>query len=318
MAEAVGENIPRVFDLIIASPYLRCVQTAAEIARVHRLPILFDTELGEIFDEYYMPKADGKEQVRSAEWLTAYMKKSYADVEVITADGSRGSEVNIFGKHPEWPENVDMAKIRYLQRFEDICKIAQGASVLFVFHADGVVALMQVIGNVQVEKCNYCGWFFAEREVEAGVNVHPYSSDWKCQVGDYIDLSPASDEGKDDDGKLLLEIKKMTKAYRKLMKPEIWKFPSWISPREESGKPITGFWKDEALQRRDSGTPRASMLDVGSPASGDDEDDDDGAGLLKVEEAGKKGPKFRSTVARKIGGEERRSHTPREQSQAEG
>merc|ERR1719331_117807 len=112
-----------------------------------------------------------------------------------------GSEVNIFGRHPEWPENVDMAKIRYLQRFESICTIAQGASVLFVFHADGVVALASVLGNVQVEKCHYCGWFFAERKVEPLHDMNPYTSTWRCQVGENIDFTPPDTEAKDDQGK---------------------------------------------------------------------------------------------------------------------
>ena len=34
-----------------ASPFLRCVQTAAEIAKVLKCPVLFDRELGEVYDE---------------------------------------------------------------------------------------------------------------------------------------------------------------------------------------------------------------------------------------------------------------------------
>ena len=41
--------------MVLSSPYYRCAQTACEIARHLRIPVGFDLDLGEVFDDVYMP-----------------------------------------------------------------------------------------------------------------------------------------------------------------------------------------------------------------------------------------------------------------------
>ena len=72
---------------------------------------------------------------------------------------------HVFGKHPEWPEDFEKAKLRYLERFESICKIcaAKGANPIIVGHADMITIVLQTIGGVETKSCGYCGWVVGER-----------------------------------------------------------------------------------------------------------------------------------------------------------
>jgi broad specificity phosphatase PhoE len=246
-AALVGKKIPPVFDFVIASPYLRCIQTAAEIAKVLELPILVDTELGEVFDQGYMPEADGRKQIRSVEYLSDYFRSSYPDVATIGENGQKGG-VHIFGKHPEWPEDFEKAKLRYLERFETICKLcaARGANPMIVGHADMITILLQTIGGVMTKSCGYCGWVVGERLAHRTA----FDSEWRIQTSREVKLGERDSE--EEQKALLADIRKFTKSYRKFAQPMMWPFPSDVKPGEHPLE-LHDFWED--------GLPDGKLLD---------------------------------------------------------
>ena len=77
----MNKQAPDAFDVIVCSPYMRCLMTGCEIARKKNLPIMFDNGLGEIFNATYMPlNTEGKKQVRRPKTLGAFLKRHYPDV----------------------------------------------------------------------------------------------------------------------------------------------------------------------------------------------------------------------------------------------
>merc|ERR1719446_306629 len=100
------------WTVIISSPYIRCVQTAAEMARILQLPIILDTEFGEVYDDVYMPKANNQQQFRSAQEIATIMDTEYPDVTVVS--GSDGWPKH-FGQQPDWPEPFAAAQVRFLE-----------------------------------------------------------------------------------------------------------------------------------------------------------------------------------------------------------
>jgi broad specificity phosphatase PhoE len=212
-AKKVGESLNASADvakwkLVISSPYIRCIQTAAEIARIVGVPMVLDVEFGEVFDDVYMPKSNGKLQYRKPQELQEILQKDYPDVEFILAgDGNP----RLFGQPPKWPESFPGAQVRFLERFEatSIKMIEKEQNAIIVSHGDAVMILLALLNpRVDLKKIEYCGYFCAWRDTEApdrekdtwkddlwavaeGLSV--YQNKWNVEVGDNIRYSERED-----------------------------------------------------------------------------------------------------------------------------
>jgi broad specificity phosphatase PhoE len=153
------------FSLIVASPYLRCAQTAARIAQVLDLPIHFDLDLGEIFDNESMPgDINGKPQHRPPGELEAYLSPTFPDVKYHRHEG----EIKIEGKLQQFPEAFKLARMRYCYKVKKLLQKATSElmSIIIVTHGDAVAAVTTLLREQwQLMKVPYTAYVFCTREV---------------------------------------------------------------------------------------------------------------------------------------------------------
>eukprot|EP00747_Dinoflagellata_sp_TGD_P200809 gnl/TRDRNA2_/TRDRNA2_74238_c0_seq1.p1 gnl/TRDRNA2_/TRDRNA2_74238_c0~~gnl/TRDRNA2_/TRDRNA2_74238_c0_seq1.p1 ORF type:complete len:388 (-),score=54.97 gnl/TRDRNA2_/TRDRNA2_74238_c0_seq1:69-1193(-) len=132
------------YKLIECSPYLRCVQTAAQIAQKLKIPMCLDLDLGEMFDDRYMPEnTEGKPMHRSNKELSEILSGDYPDVAVAQ---TAKHELDITGHQPPWPEPSIHSRLRFVSRFEQIAEHATKnlISVIIVTHADALSSIAQL------------------------------------------------------------------------------------------------------------------------------------------------------------------------------
>jgi broad specificity phosphatase PhoE len=169
-ATEVGNALKKTgvdWGLIVASPYLRCAQTASCIAQVLKLPIHFDLDIGEVFDDVSM-KGDchGKQQHRTPEVLEAKLKHDFSNVNWIRDDTG---DIKIEGKLQDFPEPFDFARMRYAYKVKKLVQQAasQLMSIVIVTHGDAVGSVMGLMReDWQIVKVAYTAFAVASRKVK--------------------------------------------------------------------------------------------------------------------------------------------------------
>lgn len=168
-AKRVAETFKQMkkgFGLVISSPYLRCAQTAANIAQALNVPVQFDLDVGEIFDNVSMEgDIDGKEQHRSPEELDVYLKE-YPDVTFIRDGNGR---IKVEGKLQRFPEGAQRARMRFTYKVKKLVQraVTELMSIVIVTHGDAVAAVVGMlrpewnIGNIP-----YASFAVASRQIK--------------------------------------------------------------------------------------------------------------------------------------------------------
>ena len=164
-AEALGDKLQRAVSelctelhVVITSPYLRCVQTAACVCKAFGkgTKLLIDNTLGEIYGPCVMGDDEPESPVRPLQ----------QSLDFCSARGLNNLEVRrILGQWPAWPETLKGARQRFAARFVDYVK--RGYTVrrnfLLVSHADCVGGALTLIpcgtSRHNVEKVNFGGHF---------------------------------------------------------------------------------------------------------------------------------------------------------------
>ncbi|CAE7219836.1 unnamed protein product [Symbiodinium natans] len=145
-------------NVVITSPYLRCVQTAACICKAFgkRTKLLIDNSLGEIYGPCIMQDEEPASPVRPLQQSADFCH----------SQGVTTLEVRkILGKWPVWPETLKGARQRFAARFVDYVKrgYAVHRNFMIVSHADCVGGALALIpcGTCRnnVEKVNFGGHF---------------------------------------------------------------------------------------------------------------------------------------------------------------
>jgi broad specificity phosphatase PhoE len=243
-ARSVGEKAPDAFDVIVCSPYMRCLMTGCEIAKIKKIPIMFDNGLGEIFDDTYMPQNnEGKKQIRRPKALGEFLKREYPGVKAIGHD-PKLPFLKVYGPHPVFPEDWRKALARFEERFEHILTECARRRLhpIIVTHADAVVNLFEAITGSSAEKVDYCGWFVGERRGGAPESI--WSEGWKWEVGDYLRHGPAVNVTSFDPIKKAVaqsreEMQKASAAYPTL------EFPDWLAAKNSEDEKVAAmdeFW----------------------------------------------------------------------------
>mmetsp|Transcript_73461 Transcript_73461/g.192656 ORF Transcript_73461/g.192656 Transcript_73461/m.192656 type:complete len:320 (-) Transcript_73461:454-1413(-) len=150
------------FGMIASSPYRRCMQTAAVIARRLNLPVVLDQEIGEVWGED-MPSE--RPPHRSPLQLQEMAQELGIQVSnPVLAEGG----FKLFGKRPQtWPETVRMGHERALVRMH--AYIEQSArhrqNYIIVSHAPAVAAMVNIFqrGAIDIERLEYCARVTASR-----------------------------------------------------------------------------------------------------------------------------------------------------------
>jgi len=196
-ATEVGQHLKKTgkpFGLIVSSPYYRCAQTASRIAQELKLPVHFDLDMGEIFDDLSMTgNCAGRAQYREPRVLEAQLKPDFPDVEWIRdAEG----KIKIEGKMQKWPENFDRARMRYCYKVKKLVQKAASElmSIVIVTHGDALAAVLGLMKeNWDIGKVPYTAYAICSRRVkvmEKGTNtnvagdepVYVHPEDWTIEV----------------------------------------------------------------------------------------------------------------------------------------
>jgi len=153
------------FSVIVSSPYRRCLQTAAEIAKIVQLPVIIDQELGEVWDRT-MPSDHPPH--RSPLELVEMAKELGIDVQnpVLDSGGFK-----LFGKQPrQHPEQNRDGQQRCFVRVEHYIRESSKnkQNYVIVSHAPAVAAMCDIFqhGLVDIEKLEYCAMVCASRLVQ--------------------------------------------------------------------------------------------------------------------------------------------------------
>jgi broad specificity phosphatase PhoE len=169
-ATSVGDVLKKSgteFGLIVCSPYFRCAQTASRIAQVLKIPVHFDLDLGEVFDQVSM-KGDIKDKIqhRAPKDLEKCLKPDFPDVNYVK--GTDG-EVKIEGKLQEYPEEFKLARMRFCYKTKKLVQKAvdELMSVVIVTHGDGVAAVVGLLReNWKIGNVPYTAYAHCKREVK--------------------------------------------------------------------------------------------------------------------------------------------------------
>lgn len=177
---AIHKETP--FAVIVTSPYLRCLQTAAAVVKVLKLPVLVDQELGEIRDSN-MPEHEAAHRTGEGLWqLCASLGMTVANSQ------DAGGQHQLVGALPSWPERLDVAKERFARRLEMYLEHACSAqqAVLLVTHADAVVTATELFSRslTTVEEADYCAYVVAKRQQgQATKDAHgAFVDHWKMST----------------------------------------------------------------------------------------------------------------------------------------
>lgn len=164
VAEGAGAD---TYHVVVSSPYFRCIQTAVEICRGlgPQVPLLIDWELGEIYGPSVMGDREPVTSVRPFQRVKQYCASKRVNL--------RPKPV---GRWPQWPEEVNQSRSRFVQRFLRYVHRSSTArrNFIIVTHADAVAAGLSVIpscSNKRVEKVEYAGLFAAWRSGKAAADA---------------------------------------------------------------------------------------------------------------------------------------------------
>eukprot|EP00438_Fugacium_kawagutii_P013132 Skav233636 [mRNA] locus=scaffold2779:141887:142912:+ [translate_table: standard] len=150
------------FDVIVSSPFLRCLQTALTIAKKFGADVLIDQELGEVMGP---PVFETEPPFPPRPWSN--LKKTLEESEVSSDSHSALRAGRFMGKQPEWAETLEQARLRYVKRYLDYLRRARHTrrSFLLVTHGHMVQACATVLPANQHRKVvsvDYCGTAVAE------------------------------------------------------------------------------------------------------------------------------------------------------------
>jgi len=191
LAQRVAKELAEInkeanFHVIACSPYKRCMETAAEVAKVIGVPVLVDQEIGEVRDR---TQPETPSPHRSAlELKTMAQDLQVKTLNPILEDGS----LKMFGKPPTWPETLDDAKNRYIVRIETYIRQSMETkqNMIIVTHADAVAAALVMFerGGADVQKMDFCARIIARRSLKQekkGQEDHGvFAAQWKLEFKD--------------------------------------------------------------------------------------------------------------------------------------
>eukprot|EP00438_Fugacium_kawagutii_P014098 Skav211547 [mRNA] locus=scaffold871:73636:79434:- [translate_table: standard] len=136
------------FDVIVSSPFLRCLQTALILAKKFDTHVLIDQELGEVMGP---PVFETEPPLPPRPWsnLEKTLKESEASSNVHSALRAG----RYMGKQPQWAETLQQARLRYVKRYLDYLRRSRHTkrSFLLVTHGHMVQACATVVS------VDYCG-----------------------------------------------------------------------------------------------------------------------------------------------------------------
>ncbi|TKY68955.1 Histidine phosphatase superfamily, clade-1 [Spatholobus suberectus] len=173
-------NLSFPIHRVFVSPFLRCVQTAAEV--VAALAAVADDPNALVRDD--VPIDPSKLKVSVEYGLCEMMSRAAIRLEVAPKDGNWGFDISereamlpagtvdknverIYKELPQWEEDPDLhTRPRYKQIVKDLADKYHTENLLLVTHGEGVgVALSSFKKGVTVFEVDYCGYVQLRRPI---------------------------------------------------------------------------------------------------------------------------------------------------------
>ncbi|XP_027336550.1 uncharacterized protein LOC113850279 [Abrus precatorius] len=172
-------NLQFPIHRVFVSPFLRCVQTAAEV--VTALSAVADDPNVEIGDAVSIDASKLKVSVEYG--LCEMMSRGAIRLEVAPKDGNWGFDISereamlpvgtvdknverVYKELPKWEEPILHTKARYEQIVKDLADKYHNENLLLVTHGEGVgVALSSFNKGATVYEVDYCGYVELRRPI---------------------------------------------------------------------------------------------------------------------------------------------------------
>lgn len=154
------------FVAVACSPYRRCLETAAEVSKALRLPVIIDQELGELYEKHM-----GEQPWRSNQELPKLIKS--VGIENVLNPMDEDGSIKLFGKRPNFPEYFDDGRLRFMIRTEHYIKRSAHTQQNFIIctHADCVNSALNMFqrGNLMVDHMDFCARVIARYNVRTSM-----------------------------------------------------------------------------------------------------------------------------------------------------
>lgn len=151
------------FGMIACSPYRRCMQTAAEVAKLLHLPVALDEEVGEVWEENFPKESPPHRSPVQLQELASSLGLNV--VNPVLPEGG----LKLFGKHGTWPETIEQGHKRCIVRVETYIEqsVTNRMNYIIISHAAAVAAMFDLFqrGQCDVQKLEYCARVIATRTV---------------------------------------------------------------------------------------------------------------------------------------------------------
>ncbi|KAL2319936.1 hypothetical protein Fmac_028905 [Flemingia macrophylla] len=173
-------HLPFAFHRVFVSPFLRCLQTAAQVVAA----------LSAVADDASRPTADGvpidpsKLKVSVEYGLCEMMSRAAIKLEVAPKDGNWGFDISereamlpagtvdknverVYKELPQWEEDPELhTRPRYKQIVKDLADKYPTENLLLVTHGEGVgVAFSSFKKGTTVYEVDYCGYVQLRRPI---------------------------------------------------------------------------------------------------------------------------------------------------------
>jgi len=167
------------FIAVATSPYRRCVETAAEVAKLMNLPIILDQELGEVWGACMPPVPNPWRRPLELEKMISKL-----GVRCLNPLDEHGG-ILVYGRAPSWPEELEVAHGRFIVRVQRYLHMSAKSQKNFIIvtHADCVAAAMIKFERHTVNPVgmDYCATVIARCQ-SAPKEGNVYVADWKAEV----------------------------------------------------------------------------------------------------------------------------------------
>eukprot|EP00931_Biecheleriopsis_adriatica_P022257 TRINITY_DN14353_c0_g2_i3.p1 TRINITY_DN14353_c0_g2~~TRINITY_DN14353_c0_g2_i3.p1 ORF type:complete len:486 (+),score=26.02 TRINITY_DN14353_c0_g2_i3:42-1499(+) len=147
------------FDVIVSSPYLRCVQTALIIAEELDVFVILDYQLGELLG----PSVFGPISPETVPWRPHdQLLAALVSCDDVPVESSRLYANEVLGRPPVWPESLKDAQARYAARHLTYMRRACQAqkNCLLVTHSHMLQSCLKVLpatSSLDTKSVDFCG-----------------------------------------------------------------------------------------------------------------------------------------------------------------
>ncbi|KAM3344627.1 hypothetical protein P3S68_024336 [Capsicum galapagoense] len=203
-AFCTGQKIRSNMDLkihrVFVSPFLRCVQTAAEVVRAlcdvaerngesnllssNSDSVIIDPSKVKVSIEYGLCEMLNLVAIRpAAAPKDGDFKFSISQYESELPAGTVDNTVEpVYRKLPEWEETLESARSRYKEVVKALADKYPSENLLLVTHGEGVGSIFTELNkDAAVLEVEYCGHLYAKRSIQFGQNQSFAAGEFVCE-----------------------------------------------------------------------------------------------------------------------------------------